>query len=133
MTYQIKPGRGPSAMEAVGGVFAAIFGEGWMIFAAQMGAPGFFVAFGAVFVLMAVGGVVYNAHNATSKNRFSTFEVTTDTDGEVDPISQALGYYKSQGVDNKEDRSPGGKEFCPYCGYDVDPEHAFCAGCGKAL
>lgn len=50
----VKPGRGPSFMNGVGYVAAAVFGIFWMILAGGIGAPGLFVAFGAIFVLMAV-------------------------------------------------------------------------------
>lgn len=52
----VKPGRGPSFMNGVGYVAAAVFGIFWMILAGGIGAPGLFVAFGAIFVLMAVAG-----------------------------------------------------------------------------
>ena len=35
----IKPGRGPSMMNAAGAVFAAIFGVLWIIMTVKMGAP----------------------------------------------------------------------------------------------
>lgn len=35
----IKPGRGPSAMSAIGSVFAVVFGIFWTIMSAKMGAP----------------------------------------------------------------------------------------------
>ena len=48
----VKPGRGPSFMNGVGYVAAAVFGIFWMILAGGIGAPGLFVAFGAIFVLV---------------------------------------------------------------------------------
>ena len=39
----IKPGRGPSAMGAMGSIIAVIFGIFWTIAAASMGAP-FFIS-----------------------------------------------------------------------------------------
>ena len=42
----VKPGRGPSAMGAMGSVIAVIFGIFWTIAAASMGAPGIFPLFG---------------------------------------------------------------------------------------
>ena len=35
----IKPGRGPSAMSAFGGIIAALFGVFWTVMASRMGAP----------------------------------------------------------------------------------------------
>ena len=48
----VKPGRGPSAMGAVGSVIAVIFGIFWTITAASMGAPFFFPLFGVLFIIL---------------------------------------------------------------------------------
>ena len=63
----IKPGRGPSAMGAMGSVVAIIFGIFWTIMAASMGAPVFFPIFGVIFVLLGVVQAVYHFKNATGK------------------------------------------------------------------
>ena len=47
----IKPGRGPSAMGAMGSIVAAVFGLIWTGAAVSMGAPIFFPLFGVVFDL----------------------------------------------------------------------------------
>lgn len=65
-------------MGGVGGIVVAIFGVIWTIGALSMGAPPFFALFGLLFVVMAIAGVVYNFYNATSRNRMSSFDVTTD-------------------------------------------------------
>lgn len=83
----VKPGRGPSFMNGVGYVAAAVFGIFWMILAGGIGAPGLFVAFGAIFVLMAVAGAIYQFSNATRKNRFSAFDIT-DEQEEPDELNQ---------------------------------------------
>jgi len=89
--YSVKPGRGPSIMGAIGGVVAAVFAVIWTVGAASKGAPGFFVLFGVVFVIMAIAGVIYNLYNATQKNRISTFDITKGSE-EPDPIAQAMGH-----------------------------------------
>ena len=48
----IKPGRGPSMMNAVGSLIGIVFGIIWTCAAASMGAPGFFPLFGLVFIGM---------------------------------------------------------------------------------
>lgn len=95
-------------MGAVGGIFAAIFGVIWMIGAARIGAPGFFVAFGVVFVLMALCGVFFNLVNATSENRYSSFDLTEPGE-EIDPLNEVFGkedgeYRIATGEESAEDR-----------------------------
>ena len=63
----IKPGRGPSMMSGIAGIGAVIFGIFWTIMAVQMGAPIFFAAFGIIFVVTAIFGVIYNMNNATGE------------------------------------------------------------------
>ena len=66
----VKPGRGPSFMNGIGYVAAAVFGIFWMILAGGIGAPGLFVAFGAIFVLMAVAGAIYHFPMPRAKTAF---------------------------------------------------------------
>ncbi|MGJ8724306.1 MAG: SHOCT domain-containing protein [Roseibacillus sp.] len=92
----IKPGRGPSAMAAVGGVIAVIFGIFWIGMASEIsgsfggGIASFFPLFGVLFVVVAIIGVLYNVKNATSKDRFSTFDITDESE-ESDPLNEAFG------------------------------------------
>ena len=58
----VKPGRGPSMMSAIVGIFVAIFGVVWTIAAVSMGA-GIFGLFGLVFVAIAIVQVIYNFKN----------------------------------------------------------------------
>jgi hypothetical protein len=133
--YSIKPGRGPSLMGGIGGIAAAIFGVIWTIGAASMGAPGFFVLFGVVFVGMATAGVIYNFYNATQKNRMSDFDITSANE-ESDPIAQALGH-SSDTPDRKRSGSGFPRkfegDFCPFCGANVRSEFDFCPKCGKDI
>ena len=51
------------AGSVIGGGVAIVFGVIWMVFAASMGAPGFFPLFGLVFIGFALFGMI----NSTSK------------------------------------------------------------------
>jgi LSD1 subclass zinc finger protein len=53
-----------AAGSVIGAAIAAVFGIGWTVFAARMGAPGFFVAFGAIFVIVALVGGAMGAGRA---------------------------------------------------------------------
>ncbi len=141
--YSIKPGRGPSLGSAVGGVIAAVFGVFWTIAAASMGAPGFFVFFGIVFVFVGIGRAIYAFYNATSPNRFSEYDITTH-DEESDPLSDAFGrssLHRNADHPAHHDRHPDiGAEprkyegdYCPFCGSAVQPDFDFCPKCGKDI
>ncbi|MBQ8448922.1 MAG: zinc-ribbon domain-containing protein [Clostridia bacterium] len=122
----IKPGRGPSGMGVLGGIIMSLFGLGWTISAASMGAF-FMVPFGILFIVMAIAITVYNYKNATGKNRYSTFDIVEDGE-EEDPLNARFGE-KRESEENKE----GGKKFCPYCGEKTDETHKFCSNCGSKL
>lgn len=123
----IKPGRGPSLGGAVAGIAVAIGGVCWIVFAGSMGAPLPFLAFGVVFVLMAVGGSIYNFYNAGAKNRFSAFDITEEGE-EVDPLERKRPA-ASGGLPGR--KHPG--EFCPFCGKPAERDHDFCPHCGKDI
>ncbi len=93
--YSIKPGRGPSLGSAIGGAIAVVFGIFWTMFAASMGAPGFFVLFGIIFVLAGIGNTVYSLYNATAPNRLSEYDITSHRE-ESDPLSDALRHGHEQ-------------------------------------
>lgn len=86
-------------MAAVGGVVAVIFGIFWIGIASEItggmggGFGSIFPLFGVLFVIMALCGVVYNLKNATSKDRFSTFDIT-DQSEESDPLNEIFGKEK---------------------------------------
>jgi len=123
----IKPGRGPSFMGAIGSVIAVIFGIGWIGFADNMGAPTFFMIFGVLFIIMGIANVIYNLTNATSKNRFSTFDIV-DGDEERDPLDPNKTKKKEQSGSLLD-----AFVYCPYCGARNKDNFEYCVKCGKSL
>lgn len=122
----IKPGRGPSGMNAIGSIFAVIFGVIWTAFTASMGAPILFSLFGVLFVGMGIVQTIYHLKNATGKNRFSSFDIT-DSSEESDPLQK-----KFFGEDASYfDAEPA--KFCPYCGTAAQENFEYCTKCGKKL
>jgi hypothetical protein len=123
-------------MRGVGGIVAAVFGVIWTVGAMSMGAPPFFALFGLLFVVMAIAGVVYNFYNATSRNRMSTFDVTTDRE-EMDPIADALGQRGTSRESRRGNSSKGPRQFpgehCPFCGAKAGADFSFCPTCGKDI
>ena len=118
----VKRGRGPSFRGGVGSIFVAVFGIIWTVAAAAMtqGAGIFgviFPLFGLVFIGFAVFNALYEFKNATSKNRYSEFDIV-DENEESDPLNDRFG---------------GEAEFCPYCGVKINEEFEFCPKCGKKL
>lgn len=109
--YSIKPGRGPSAMGAVGSVIAIVFGIGWTILAFNItkDAPFpivgiIFPLFGVLFVIIGIVQFAYNVINTTARNRMSALDVTTGTE-EPDPLNQIFGN-ASSGDRPGESRTP---------------------------
>ena len=86
----IKPGRGPSMMGGFMSIVIGLIGVFWTLSAISMGAPFFFCMFGVVFVVIAVVQAVYNFKNATSKNRYSVYDIT-DVGEETDPLNEKYG------------------------------------------
>ena len=123
----IKPGRGPSMMGGVMGIFVAIFGIFWTIMATGMGTPIFFTFFGIFFVIMAVVQAVYNFKNATGKNRYSSYDIV-DSHEEKDPWNEKFGQISQQQTESLDDAN-----FCPYCGTPAKDGFSFCPNCGKRL
>lgn len=125
--YSIKPGRGPSAFGVVGAVIVGICGIYFAASAASMGAPVFFVLFGIVFALCAVGMGIVNLYNTVSPNRFSSEDIVYSPE-EPDPIDQAIGGRPNSMIDTATGDQ---KRFCPFCGSPTSAEFNFCPKCGK--
>lgn len=128
----IKPGRGPSMMGGVASIFGALFGVFWTLTALSMGAPIFFCLFGVFFIVMAIVQAIYNFKNATSKNRYSAFDIT-DNQEEPDPFNQYFGESNYKEESFGFDENKGTSKFCPYCGAEVEKDYKFCNSCGKEL
>lgn len=126
----IKRGRGPSMMDGMGGIIGAIFGVCWTIGAASLGAPGFFVFFGVVFIAIALANAAYSFANATRKNRFSEYDIT-DEQEEPDELNR---YFGSQDAGHMDERpTADAANYCPFCGEAVEADHRFCSHCGRKL
>lgn len=149
----VKPGRGPSMMNAAGSIFAILFGIIWTAIAMSSGAPFFFSLFGICFIGLAVVQAVYNFKNATGKNRYSAFDIV-DEGEENDPLNERFGGEReireavmreraqiaeaaktanaAQSVEMQENiKAADG--FCPYCGTEAESDFEFCKKCGKRL
>ncbi len=122
----IKPGRGPSMMSGVVGIFMIGFGILWTVMAAQAG--GVFALFGVLWTGIAVVITVYSFRNATKKNRYSAYDIT-DSDEEPDPLNRRFGDPAPQAPPKEKTDC----RFCPHCGVAVDSTYAFCHRCGQKL
>lgn len=130
----IKPGRGPSGLNAMGSRFGIVFAIFWTIMAVSMGAPIFFAGFGVIFIIMSIAQFVYHYKNATGKNRYSEFEITDESE-ETDPLNE---YVRRRYSDTYADGTPransdGENRFCPYCGAKAGDDFEYCPKCGKKL
>lgn len=122
----IKPGRGPSMMGGIIGIFMIGFGILWTLMAAR--ASGIFALFGILWTGIAIAITVYNFKNATGKNRYSTFDIT-DASEEPDPLNERFGRIQ----EDTQETSDVDSKFCPYCGTAVKGDFEFCNQCGKKL
>lgn len=122
----IKPGRGPSKMNAIGSIISIVFGVIWTISVISMGAPAMFPLFGVLFIVMGVANTIYHSRNATGENRYSLYDITDDQE-EPDPLNQRF-------AERQQPYQTGaGTGFCPYCGRSTAADYEFCPGCGKKL
>ena len=79
---------------------------------------------------MALVNAVYNFKNATSKNRYSSFDIT-DGQEEPDPLNRRYGVQNTFNTSAPNGNSVG---FCPYCGEPITKqEYEFCPKCGREL
>lgn len=128
----IKPGRGPSMMNAIGAAVAVVFGIIWTIVTINMGAPFFFALFGFLFVGLGIVQLVYHLKNATGENRYSAFDITEQGE-EPDPLQQRIRPQQFQSTDKRAAEQSNASRFCPYCGTPAVGEYSFCPKCGKPL
>jgi hypothetical protein len=131
----IKPGRGPSAMGAVGSIFGIIFGVFWTIMAYKITEEApfplvheMFPFFGLVFIGAGIVNLIYNAANATGKNRMSVYDIT-DEHEELDPTEALLRGIRSKNISAVEKPS----KYCSSCGAALKQDFKFCPSCGKNL
>ena len=131
-------------MGAIVGILVAVIGVAWTVGAANItsgmggafgdpfgGAVGvIFPLSGVIFVIIAIVGVVYNFKNATSKNRYSEFDIV-DGHEEPDPLNQRFGGNTS--CEGSWQAETAESRFCPYCGAKAQQGYEYCNQCGKKL
>ncbi len=88
--YELKEGRGPSYMAAIGGLIMVGFAICWVGLCVSIGAPVFFTLFGALFGVAGLASAIYNFWAARTKDRPDLFDVTTDRE-EPDPLNRRTG------------------------------------------
>lgn len=123
----IKPGRGPSFMSGVVGIFMIGFGLLWTVLAAQ--ASVFMALFGILWTGVAIATTVYNFKNATGKNRYSQYDIT-DEHEEPDPFNERFGCKVNYNGTQKSNEETA---YCPYCGNPVAEKYEYCPKCGEKL
>lgn len=124
----IKPGRGPSFLSGVVGIFMIGFGIFWTITAYKLNPT--FSLFGVFWTCMAGAITIYNFKNAKKKNRFSAFDIT-DSEEEPDPLNERFSSFRDGRYYSTADGTDA--VFCPYCGYRVESNFEFCPKCGRRL
>ena len=120
----IKPGRGPSLLSGIVGIFMIGFGVLWTGHAFQS-SPTMGI-FGILWTAIAVVITVYNLRNAKRKNRYSQFDIV-DANEEPDPLNTRLNGEIFSEIDGEKNA------FCPYCGAAVKEDFEYCRSCGKKL
>lgn len=122
----IKPGRMPSARAAFGSVFGILFSSVWTVITLFMGAY-IMAPFGILILISCIWDLVYHLHNATQKNRYSTYDIV-DGGGEQDPMQARLAEGDTMFTSTVDKAN-----FCPYCGEKTEEDFRFCKSCGKEL
>lgn len=120
-------------MDAAMSIFGIVFGIIWTGATIAMGAPFFFPLFGLAFIGIGIYNAVFNYKNATSKNRYSEFDIV-DSEEERDPLNEKYGCCDTARAAEQERRdsvSDGG--FCPYCGSKAEGDYVYCHKCGRKL
>jgi ribosomal protein S27AE len=79
------------------------------------------------------GAAIFNFYNATSRNRFSNWDVT-DSGEEPDPLDPSSRQSFAQSTATQQQTMlRQASPFCPFCGAGVQGEFEFCPRCGKQL
>ncbi len=121
-----KPGRAPSLISGIIGIFMVCFGIAWCVFAFSVFPP--LVIIGVLWTAVAVAITVYNFRNAISKNRNSIIDAVDSKDA-PDPLNSLFEdreEKRREAVDNQN-------KYCPFCGMPVREDFEFCNSCGKRL
>ena len=131
--FSVKPGVVP-LMSGFMGIVVIIGGIIWTGVASSMGAPSFFIAFGVLFVIMAIAMVIYNFYNATQPNRMSIFDITRAGE-EPDPLNKWAESNPSSSVPSSEPSvNPRKYEgISVLCGALVEDNFDYCPNCGKDI
>ncbi|MCZ0754190.1 zinc-ribbon domain-containing protein [Anoxybacillus sp. J5B_2022] len=134
----IKPGRGPSFQGVAGSIVAIVFGIFWTVMAFSITADSpfpvtnFFPFFGLIFIGLGIFQAIYHYKNATGKNRMSVIDIV-DSDEEPDPLNARFGRkqprFSTEDVVARDDN----RNYCPYCGQQVQNDFNFCPTCGKRI
>ncbi|HHV97289.1 MAG TPA: zinc-ribbon domain-containing protein [Clostridiaceae bacterium] len=142
-------------MSFIGSIISVIFGVFWTIIAiaitskSSFGIIGLiFPLFGVIFVIMGIIQAAYHYKNATSKDRFSLFDIT-DRSEEGDPADSWIkdecgnNYYKNFDTNDADmkkinnasvsNTSNDDMNYCPYCGRALNKDFSFCPKCGRRL
>ena len=135
----------------LGGLYGVFFMSVWVFGSFSMGAPWWFSALG-VPALVTMVFATFNEWKNHRKNKGSgTDGYNYTSNGSEDPWdvswpesrnenSQPADSYHtdSQCTDGQygyygDVPAPGGKNFCPYCGVQRQPDYEFCGNCGRQL
>ena len=122
----IKPGRGPSLMNGVVGIFMILFGIIWIVYSVESGIE--FVLFGVVWTGIVIAQTIYSFKNATGRNRYSQYDITDESE-EMDPFNERFGNPHRYNEQNDMFES----RFCPYCGAPAAMDFEYCNNCGRKL
>lgn len=111
----IKPGRGPSGMSFIGSVVSrclwAVLDHYGLLYDQRGRNIGvIFPLFGVLFIVLGIAQAVYHFKNATSKDRFSSFDIV-DSREEEDPLNRFVS--SSDGEDLRRAMRQDGRTEMP--------------------
>jgi hypothetical protein len=88
--YELKEGRGPAFLSALGSLFMVGFAVLWVGLCVSLGAPIWFTLFGVLFGLFALVLAGYQFWAATTKQRPDLYDLTSNKE-EPDPLNRRFG------------------------------------------